>query len=105
MKSFREYLRESENKEVNEGRTVLMSSIKNNKKDIKSEYPELYKIMEEIDIVNVIDSFEIDEKRFSGESDELDFTQQDMAKFIKIKNKIRLMGGSKPRTIRIVIDL
>ena len=105
MKSFREYLRESENKEVNEARTVLMSSMKNNKKDIKSEYPDLYKILEDIDMINVIDTFEIDEQRFSGESDELDLTQEDMSKFLKIKNKIRVMGGSKPRTIRIIIDL
>ncbi len=102
MKTFREYLAEAK---INEERIIKLSSIKSKVKDIKTEYPDLYKILEEIDVINVLDSFEIDEKRFSGESDELDFTQQDMAKFIKIKNKIRLMGGSKPRTIRIVIDL
>ncbi len=106
MKTFREWLNEKdEQKEINEARTVLMSSMKHNKKDIRSEYPELYKILEDIDVINVIDTFEIDEQRFSGESDELDLTQEDMSKFLKIKNKIRVMGGSKPRTIRVLIDL
>ena len=107
MKTFREYLAEAkiEKEVINEERIIKLSSIKSKVKDIKTEYPDLYKILEEIDVINVLDSFEIDEKRFSGESDELDFTQNDMSKLIKIKNKIRLMGGSKPRTIRILIDL
>ena len=106
MKTFREWMVEKdEQKGINEVRTVLMSSIKSKVKDIKTEYPDLYKILEEIDVINVIDTFEIDEQRFSGESDELDLTQEDMSKFLKIKNKIRIMGGSKPRTIRIIIDL
>lgn len=107
MKSFREYLAEAKvDKEViNEERIIKLSSIRSKVKDIKTEYPDLYKILEEIDVTTILDSFEIDEKRFSGESEELDFTQTDMSKLIKIKNKIRLMGGSKPRTIRILIDL
>ena len=104
MKTFREYLAEAK-VELNEERIIKLSSIRSKVRDIKTEYPELYKILEEIDVVNILDSFEIDEKRFSGESDELDFTQNDMSRLIKIKNKIRLMGGSKPRTIRILIDL
>lgn len=107
MKSFREYLAEAkvEKDVINEKRIIKLSSIRSKVKDIKTEYPDLYKILEEIDVTTILDSFEIDEKRFSGESEELDFTQTDMSKLIKIKNKIRLMGGSKPRTIRILIDL
>ena len=89
MKTFREYLAEAKIE-----------------KQLENELPtDIYSILHDISIINIIDSFSITKSKFEAIISDVDFDNHDLLRMGNLSKKIRLMGGSKPRTIRIIIDL
>jgi hypothetical protein len=104
MKSFREYLNEGKiEKELNEASHNLETGRREKVEDVLSSHPEILKIIKDNGFLPIIDRFQLSEKRFVFEVDEIDLTQEDMKKLSATKNKISVLGGSKPFTLKIII--
>ena len=107
MTTFREWLENKESEvKLEEAFSVnTKSGRRENIEDSLNKYPDILKIINDNGFLKIIDRFTLDEKRISFECDDLDLTVDEIKKMDSNKYKIRIAGGSKPNSIRIIIKL
>lgn len=106
MEKFRDWLEKKESEiKLDEAAVNTISGRREKIDDVLNEYPDVFKFIKDTEFLNIIDRFTLDEKRFSFECDDVDLTIADIKKMDSNKYKIRIAGGSKPNSIKIIIKL